>query len=160
MTDTTTDIPDLAVGDDSLVHEVAPVEKINLAELSQSLNGFDQIAIRSRFHERVDVLMDDSLFFTRAMYFIHLRRNGAKDADAFQTAMNVPLSELTDLFVKPEDGDTEESGDAEAIAEAIADRDRDFGEFIMGTGLSYTVEQYTNLTIQQRAAIIEAANKR
>src|SRR5690606_3900352 len=143
MTDTTTDESVEVVSD-----------KINLTELSRSITGFDQVAVRTRFHDRLENLMDDGLMFMRVMYFVHLRRNGSKDADAFNQAMALPLSELTELFDAGDDGE-EESPESEAVQE----RDREYAEFIMGTGLKYTLDEYLALTVQQRAFIIDAANK-
>jgi hypothetical protein len=129
-------------------------EKIKLSDLSETLNGFDQIAIRSRFHERFDQLAEDPLMFARAMYFIHLTRQGVKHGEAFDTAMNLPMAQLNDLF----DGDDDEldEGDESAVAE----RDREFADFVIGTGIGYTLEEYMALTIQQRGRMIEAANRR
>jgi hypothetical protein len=143
MTDTTTDESVEVVSD-----------KIDLTELSRSITGFDQVAVRTRFHDRLENLMDDGLMFMRVMYFVHLRRNGAKDADAFNQCMAVPLSELTDLFDTGADGEEEDSE-----SDAVQDRDREYAEFIIGTGLKYTMDEYLALTVQQRAYIIDAANK-
>lgn len=135
-------------------------DKIDLQELSETLNGYDQIAIRSRFHERFDQLAEDPIMFARAMYFIHLRRENFKaegkhkDAEAHEAAMSMSMKDVNELF---EAGDT---GDAfEGDESATAERDRDFANFVVGTGLSYTVDQYMALTVQQRARIIEAANR-
>lgn len=151
--------PDGVVADDATVAEDVTTEdaepKINLSELSQSVNGFDQIAIRTRFHERFDVLADDPMMLSRALYFVHRRREGVKDAEAFQEAMLLTMGDLTSKFEAAPDGD-EFEGDESAVAE----RDRQYAEFVMGTGLSYTLDQYMALTIAQRAAIIEAANNR
>lgn len=135
----------------------APAENlIDLTELSQSLTGFDQIAIRQFFHERFDTLMEDPILFMRAMYFVHLTREaGAKASDAYRAAMNLPLGEVSKLFETTIDED-EEFGEPSAVEE----RDRQFAEFVIGTGLSYTLDQFMSLTIQQRAELITAANKR
>jgi hypothetical protein len=130
-------------------------EKINLSELSETLNGYDQIAIRTRFHERFDQLAEDPIMFARAMYFIHLRRGGAKDAQAHEAAMRLPMKEVNELFETSTDTD-EFEGDETATQE----RDKQFADFIVGTGISYTLDEYMALTISQRAAIIEAANRR
>jgi hypothetical protein len=142
MTDTTTDESVEVVSD-----------KIDLTELSRSITGFDQVAVRARFHDRLENLMDDGLMFMRVMYFVHLRRQGAKDADALNQAMALPLSELTDLFETGDDGEE----DSDSVA--VEDRDREYAEFIIGTGLKYTMDEYLALTVQQRAYIIDAANR-
>lgn len=38
--------------------------------------------------------------------------------------------------------------------------DRAYANFLIGTGLSFTPDQYLGLTIGQRRAIIDEANKR
>ena len=163
MTDTTTtpwapELPAVNDADDPYTPQDEVVEdvpqKINLTELSQSVNGFDQIAIRARFHERFDTLAEDPMMLSRALYFVHLRREGTKDADAFQASMVLSMGDLTDLFESSDDDEFE--GDESGTEEA----DRQFAEFVMGTGLSYTVEQFRALTIAQRGAIVDAANKR
>lgn len=141
--------------------ESAPVaEKIDLQELSETLNGYDQIAIRSRFHERFDQLAEDPIMFARAMYFIHLRRENFKaegkhkDGEAHEAAMTLPMKDINELF---DAGDT--ADDFEGDESAVAERDREYANFVIGSGLSFTVDQYMALTVQQRARIIEAANR-
>ena len=147
---------------------VAPVpepepeaEKINLTELSETLNGFDQVAIRQRFHERFDQLAEDPLMFARALYFVHLRREnvraglGHRDQEAFQASMDMPTKDLNDLF----DGGPE-ADEFEGDESALSERDTQYADFVIGTGLSMSVDQYQELTIQQRSKIIESANRR
>lgn len=137
------------------VAEVGPdaTEKIDLGELSQSLTGFDQVAIRLRFGTRLEDLMEDTMTFMYALYFVHLRRQGAKDADAYSQAMSLPLSQISEVF-KGADADDEDEGPT-----AVEDRDKEFADFIVGTGMKYTMDEYLALTIQQRAFIIDAVNK-
>lgn len=135
-------------------------EKIDLSEVSESLNGFDQIAIRKAFGERFDELAEDPTMFPRALYFVWLRRQaeaqGPKaDRAAYETAMLVPFGQLTDLFETGVTDDDEKWGEPSAVEE----RDKDFADFIVGTGLKYTLDEYMALTIQQRAKIIEATNR-
>ncbi len=136
-------------------------EKVDLTALSESLNGYDQVAIRARFRERFDQLAEDPMMFARAMYFIHLRRENHKaegkynDAEAHEKAMTLPMKAVNELF---------EAGDSDADAfegneSATAERDRDFANFVIGSGLSYTLDQYMALTVSQRARIIEAVNR-
>jgi len=161
--DTTTDYPDYEDSTETdapatVAEPQAP--KIDLGELSETLNGYDQIAIRSRFHERFDQLAEDPIMFARAMYFIHLRRENHKaegkhkDAEAHEAAMTLPMKAVNELF-DVDSGADEFEGDETATAE----RDRDFANFVIGSGLSYTLDQYMALTVQQRARIIEAANR-
>lgn len=136
-------------------------DKIDLQELSETLNGYDQIAIRSRFHERFDQLAEDPIMFARAMYFVHLRRENFKaegkhkDAEAHEAAMKLPMKDVNELFESGDAADDFE-GDDESV---VAERDREYANFVVGSGLSFTVDQYMALTVQQRARIIEAANR-
>lgn len=145
--DGTADVPDVVEPEE----DTRPTVKA----LSESLNGFDQIAIRTRFHERFDQIAEDPIMFTRALYFVHLRREGMKDSDAFNGAMLLTFQELNEKFAKTDDVD-EFEGDESAENE----RDRQYAEFIIGTGLNFTLEQYMELTVQQRMHIVEAAASR
>lgn len=150
----------VGVGTEDAPVEEPQADKIDLTELSETLNGYDQIAIRSRFHERFDQLAEDPIMFARAMYFIHLRRQNHKtegkykDAEAHEAAMSLPMKDVNELF---ETGDT--GDDFEGDESAVAERDREYANFVIGSGLSFTVDQYMALTVQQRARIIEAANR-
>lgn len=139
-------------GKTTAADEVVPDERIDLGELSQSLTGFDQVAIRLRFGTRLEDLMEDTMTFMYALYFVHLRRQGAKDADAYSEAMSLPLSAISEVF-KGAESDEDEG------PTAVEDRDREYAEFIVGTGMKYTLEEFLALTIQQRAFIIDAVNK-
>jgi len=72
-------------------------DKIDASELANSFTGFDEIAIRQRFGASAEDL--SSTMLTRAVMFIIHRRDGAKDSDAYRSAMNLTLGELGDLFV-------------------------------------------------------------
>lgn len=136
-------------------------DKMDLASITETLNGYDQIAIRARFHERFDQLAEDPMMLARALYFVHLRRQsfaegrGHEDGEAFEAAMSMPMSEMNELFDVEGEEDSLE-GDESAIAE----RDREFANFVIGTGVSYTLDQYMELSVQQRARMIEAASRR
>lgn len=120
--------------------------------LARSLTGFDQLAIRERFRAKVDDLAQDDMMFARALLFIHLMRGGAKSADAYSQAMCLGLDELQARFVSQESaGDVDEDDE-----DAVAERDRLWAEFVIGTGLSYTVDQFQALTLEQRSAVIDA----
>lgn len=129
---------------------------LDIQELAESLNGYDQIAIRLFFHERIDTLGEDGIMMMRAMLFVSLRRGDSalKDKESFERAMSLPLSELTELF---DQGDGSVDPEDES---ATAELDRQFAEFVVGTGLSYTPDQFRALTLVQRSAVIQAANKR
>lgn len=71
-------------------------------EVFESLNGFDEIAIERAFGE-ITSLKDRPMMFLRALLFIETRREGQKDAEAKQAAMNATMRELTDHFRSDED---------------------------------------------------------
>lgn len=145
------------IGDDSVPPPPADEPgRIRLQELSETLNGYDQLAIRARFHERFDQLAEDPLMFARAMYFIHLRRtSGQKDSESFNQAMGLTMKALNEMFDSGEDDDVDPEDES-----AVAERDRQYADFVIGTGVSYTLDQFMELTIQQRSKMIEAANRR
>ena len=121
--------------------------------LSRSLSGFDQIAIRQTFRERLDQLAADGTMFMRALLFVLERREGMADPDAFRLVMNLPLEDVVSRFKGDGDGEPEDE-------DAIAERDRAYANFVVGTRLSFTVQQYMELTLGQREAIIAEANGR
>jgi len=145
---------------DVVVHAVeAPKPDLLVAEdLVNSLTGFDQIAIRQRFNQRFEELAEDQIMLLRVLYFIHLRRENAGtpgfDKEAFQQAMGIPLGGLQEKFADSDDAaDPEDEG-------AVVERDREFAEFVMASGLSYTVEQFMALTLSQRSAVLDVASRR
>ena len=136
--------------------ETAEVQdKIQAAEFSKTLNGFDQLAIQKFFSMRFDQLQDDALTFLRALWFIKLQRDPEKPkaAEAYKAAMEVTLGDLTGKF------DTKQKVDG-YDDDPEAEADEGFATFIIGTGLNYTFAQYMELTVQQRAKIVDAANKK
>lgn len=71
-------------------------EKLDARALGRSLNGFDEIAIRKMFGDTFEKL--EGMFAGRALYFIHLRREGQADGDAYKGSMNATVGELEELF--------------------------------------------------------------
>jgi len=143
------------------VDDVEPGPDLLKAEdLVNSLTGFDQIAIRQRFNQRFDELSEDPVMLLRALYFIHLRREnagtqgGGYDKEAFQQSMGMPMGDLQEKFA---DADNAADPDDEG---AVVERDREFAEFVMASGLSYTVEQFMALTLSQRSAVLDVASRR
>lgn len=65
-----------------------------------SLTGFDEIAIRSRFGESIGSLASSEnrqeTTFLRALAFVQERRNGSSDAAAYTAAMEYPIGLLTE----------------------------------------------------------------
>lgn len=133
-------------------------EGLHADVLADSMTGFDQIAIGRFFGTTFAELAKDELMLLRALYFVDRKHAGdgtpAADKVAFQAVMTMPIGEVRDAFANEDDG-----GDPDAVTD-VAARDREFAEFVVGTGLSYTVDQFMALTLGQRAAVYTVANKR
>lgn len=97
---TTTGIPGL----DDAEAQPAEAELLSSTEVTNSLTGFDELAIAQRFGASVEELAETSnMRFLRSLLFIvEKRREGVSDADAFKAAMSLPFGELTARF-RPED---------------------------------------------------------
>lgn len=135
--------------------EPADDERPDLDELAESLNGYDQLAIRTMFGITFDQVEEDMVMFMRAMAFVHYRREaGAQgpknDKEAYRRSMELTMRELVKVFRERE----------RAGVDAVAESDHEFADFIMATGLSYTHAQFMALTVTQRAAIVNAARKK
>lgn len=134
------------------MNETEARELLDADALSKSINGFDQIAIRQMFRERLDQLAADSTMFMRALLFVLAKRDGANDGDAYRSVMLLPLDEVVDRF---KDGATGEPEDEDAVAE----RDRQYADFVTACRLSFTVDQYMSLTLGQKNALLDAAQR-
>ncbi len=135
--------------------EPAADERPDLDELAESLNGYDQLAIRQMFGITFDQVEEDMVMFMRAMAFVHYRREaGAQgpknDKEAYRRSMELTMRDLVKVFRERERADPD----------AVAQSDQEYADFIIATGLSYTHAQFMALTVTQRAAIVNAARKR
>lgn len=83
------------------------------SEMLMSLNGFDEIAIAARFGEKIGDLRNDPITCGRALAFVHYRRRGEKDADAYSAAMTLTLHEVSHEFFAPEPKADEDDASAE-----------------------------------------------
>lgn len=79
-------------------------------DLALSLNGYDEIAIAKFFNADWTELQDRPFTFLRALIFVAERRGGAKDAEAYKTAMTFTQTEAGAYFA--EDPTGEEQPDA------------------------------------------------
>lgn len=79
-------------------------EKAN--EVIGSFTGFDEISIEKAFGRDFGAL--NATMTMRAMAFVHHRRAGSTDKEAYQKAMAAPLREVRDLF---DDDEEEEEGE-------------------------------------------------
>jgi hypothetical protein len=130
-------------------------ELLDANQIAESLTGFDEIAIEQWFKAPFSTIAHDQLKLLRSLYFIHLRRaEGATDKAAWRTSMEMPLSELKAQFLEEDDG-ADPDDDV-----ARGERDRAYAEFVMVSGVPYTVEEYNGLTLAQKNAVYEVASKR
>lgn len=135
------------------MNETETPDLLDADAVAKSINGFDQIAIRQVFRERLDQLASDSTMFMRALLFVLERRGGRSDPDAFRDVMTMPLDDVVERFADAgSDTDPEDES-------AVAERDRQYAEFVTACRLSFTVAQYMDLTIGQKTALLEAARQ-
>lgn len=79
------------------------------SRMIMSLTGFDEIAIAVRFGQKIGELREDAVTAGRAMAFVHMRRLGAKDVEAYEGAMNMTMQEVVDYFApEPRDEQLED----------------------------------------------------
>ena len=84
-------------------------KKITANELSKSLTGFDEIAIKQKFGVSLNALIQyDQTQFLRALVFVLRRRDGKLDAEAFHIAQSLGLGD-----VQAEFGDEDAEADFE-----------------------------------------------
>lgn len=82
--------------------------ELTLEEVSDSLTGFDEIAITQQFGRTVtDLAQHDPSMFGRAMVFVVKRRDGATDDDARNAAMAMTMKDYAVFF---SDASEDESG--------------------------------------------------
>lgn len=125
--------------------------------VAKSINGFDQIAIRQHFREKLAGLAEDETMFMRALLFVVERREHAlKDRDAYDMVMRLPLDDVVNRFRREDAAEGVDEDDEDAVDE----RDRQYAEFVIACGLSFTVEQFMALTMGQRNALLDAAARR
>lgn len=87
-------------------------------EMTESLNGFEEIGIREAFGAPLNKLdaKDGSGMVLRALAFVAYRREGLQHADAHKAALTLTLKEATSFFaedneVTPEEPETPEGKD-------------------------------------------------
>lgn len=130
-------------------------ELIDAEDMFKSLNGFEQIAIEQHFKARVKTIADDEFALMRALLFVAEKRTGMADGDAFRNVMLMRLDDVTGRFLQPSGDDLDDEDPS-----LREEQDRDYAEFVVGVGLSFTPEQFRSLTIGERAALVTAANRR
>lgn len=74
-------------------------------EVMGSITGYDEIAISRAFKTDIGDMREKGFTFLRALVFVHQRRQGKKDAEAYQHAMELPMRALTEDYFEPEPDD-------------------------------------------------------
>jgi hypothetical protein len=80
----------------------------------KGLTGFDEVAIEQAFRADLSEVMDSGSKSVRALIFVLKRREGLKDKEAFQYAMEVSRGDLNSHFTLSTEADA--SGEAEQTA--------------------------------------------
>lgn len=91
----------------------APISHMPPSEFLMSLTGFDEIAIAARFGEPVTKIQRaDAMQAGRALAFVHYRRAGMNDHDAYNAALGLTLREVSEFF-QPEPVAPDAEGNAD-----------------------------------------------
>ena len=109
-TDTTHEIPE--------GRTAAPTSALPPSEVLMSLNGFDEIAIAAQFGEKIGDLRHDPITCGRALAFVHYRRDGQNDRDAFKAAQTLTMRQVTEFFAPEAQDPDEAAASAEGNAES------------------------------------------
>lgn len=72
-------------------------EKPNIEELTESLTGFEEIAISKAFSVK-DFTALPGTMSVRALLFVVYKREGDNDGDAYQRAMELSMKAVNDYF--------------------------------------------------------------
>lgn len=105
------DLADQAGLEDPVSREtgVAGDQLLDAEAIAQSFTGFDEIAIQQAFRVRDLGELGETLQM-RACWFIHRRRQGATDVEAYREAMTTTLGELVPKFRNPK-AEQQDGGD-------------------------------------------------
>ena len=80
-----------------------PHTDISGGDMFLSLTGFDEIAVAKAFGTDIADLRETPMRFLRALAFVHQRRCGLKDAEAYKAAMSMTIQEAGEYFADDED---------------------------------------------------------
>lgn len=81
--------------------------ELTIEEVSDSLTGFDEIAIAQHFGRTVtDLAQHDPSMFGRALVFVVERRDGKSDDDARNAALGMTLKEYAAFFPDVSEGES------------------------------------------------------
>ena len=85
--------------------EGSPVSRpcpMTAGDLFMSLNGFDEIAVASHFGAPIAALREDAVTLGRALAFVHQRRIGLADREAYAAAMGLTIQTISHAYFAPE----------------------------------------------------------
>lgn len=82
-----------------------PTDKPTMSEVSNTLTGYDEIAITKEFGKDFAVLVNYPTSLGRALIFILKRREGLTDKEAKRAAMEMRLGDVNDFFEDESDDD-------------------------------------------------------
>jgi hypothetical protein len=90
--------------------------KLDMEALSRSLTGFDEIAIQQRFGADFTAL--PGTLTARSLLFVHHRRGGMSDADAWTTVMGMSIDDVEAEYEIPDEVREAVEGKARARLDA------------------------------------------
>lgn len=82
---------------------------LSFEEMSESLTGFDEIAIEK--HMGIDVYTDGErkpIWMLRSLIFVHQRRQGLNDVEAREAALAMRLGDCNEYFESDDEVDEDE----------------------------------------------------
>ncbi|MFT4010867.1 MAG: hypothetical protein QM655_12595 [Nocardioidaceae bacterium] len=80
--------------------QIPTVSEDSAADVINSFTGFDEIAVARAFGQ--DISEMPPMRMHRAALFVLARRSGAKDGEAYKTAMGMTAAGVSDYFPRPE----------------------------------------------------------
>lgn len=80
--------------------EVPLTTETTIAEMFDSLTGYDELAIERELERDLEELVKNSTLLGRAMVAIHRTREGDKSHDAWKFAMTLRIGQVTGYFAK------------------------------------------------------------
>lgn len=82
----------------------------SMTEVTESLTGFDEIAIEQAFGAGIgDLLENKATTAARALLFVLRRRDGLKDGEARKVVMEMRLGDVQDYFDTGDEHEDEDS---------------------------------------------------
>ena len=80
--------------------ETPKTTETTLAEIMDSINGYDELGIEKELERGIESLSDNSTLMVRAAVAIHRTREGDKHHVAWKFAMELKMKDLMGYFAK------------------------------------------------------------